>query len=254
MESIFATLIEEVNTLTVSKFLMDTEEVFSNGASKLGLSNLKAIRELCVKEGEQPRIIDALDSFIKSIKNKKFEDSKSARKAVEEIMKILYPISEDDSSDEENERSSREDEIEEDSDEESERSSREDEIEEDSDEESERPSREDDSSSDEESERPSREDDSSSDEESEDEIEEETDDDEIDDEIERYNELLKDKVLNKYIVTKRFKITTDDEEEKRDMIESLYKIVKNIYENFASDKDADKILSVLEELGELRDY
>jgi hypothetical protein len=235
MESIFATLIEEVNTLTVSKFLMDTEEVFSNGASKLGLSNLKAIRELCVKEGEQPRIIDALDSFIKSIKNKKFEDSKSARKAVEEIMKILYPISEDDSSDEENERSSREDE-----------------IEEDSDEESERPSREDDSSSDEE--RPSREDDSSSDEESEDEIEEETDDDEIDDEIERYNELLKDKVLNKYIVTKRFKITTDDEEEKRDMIESLYKIVKNIYENFASDKDADKILSVLEDLGELRDY
>jgi len=211
MESIFATLIEEVNTITVSKFLIDTEEVFSNGASKLGLSNLKAIRELCVKEGEQPRIIDALDSFIKSIKNKKFEDSKSARKAVEEIMKIIYPISED--------------------------------------EESERPSLEDDdSSSNEDSEI------EESDEESEDETDDEkTDEEEIEeDEIERYNELLKDKVLKKYIVTKRFKITTT--EEKRDMIESLYKIVKNIYENFASDKDADKILDILEELDELRDY
>ena len=215
MESIFATLIEEVNTITVSKFLIDTEEVFSNGASKLGLSNLKAIRELCVKEGEQPRIIDALDSFIKSIKNKKFEDSKSARKAVEEIMKILYPISEDEESDEESERPSLED---------------------------------DDSSSNEDSEI------EESDEESEDETDDEkTDEEEIEeDEIERYNELLKDKVLKKYIVTKRFKITTT--EEKRDMIESLYKIVKNIYENFASDKDADKILDILEELDELRDY
>uniref|UniRef100_A0A6C0DM57 Uncharacterized protein n=1 Tax=viral metagenome TaxID=1070528 RepID=A0A6C0DM57_9ZZZZ len=221
MESIFATLIEEVNTLTVSKFLMDTEEVFSNGASKLGLSNLKAIRELCVKEGEQPLIIAALDSFIKSIKNKKFEDSKSARKAVEEIMKILYPISEDEESDEESERSSREDDS----------SSNEDSEIDESDEESERPwvSREDETD------------------------DEKTDEEEIEeDEIERYNELLKDKVLKKYIVTKRFKITTSDEE-KRDMIESLYKIVKNIYENFASDKDADKILSVLEELDELRD-
>ena len=63
---------------------------------------------------------------------------------------------------------------------------------------------------------------------------------------------MKDKVLKKYIVTKRFKITTT--EEKIDMIESLYKIVKNIYENFASDKDADKILDILEELDELRDY
>jgi len=216
MESIFATLIEEVNTLTVSKFLMDTEEVFSNGASKLGLSNLKAIRELCVKEGEQPLIIAALDSFIKSIKNKKFEESKSAHKAVEEIMKILYPISEDEESDEESERSSREDDS---------ISNEDSEIEE-------------------------------SDEESEDETDDEkTDEEEIEeDEIERYNELLKDKVLKKYIVTKRFKITTDDDEEKRDMIESLYKIVKNIYENFASDKDVDKILSVLEELDELRDY
>jgi len=196
MESIFTTLTEEVNTITVSKFLIDTEEVFSNGASKLGLSNLKAIKELCVKEGEHPRIIDALDSFIKSIKNKKFEDSNSASKAVEEIMKILYPISESDE----------------------------------------------DSSSDEE--------DISSDEESEDEIEEETDNEEIE-EDERYNELLKDKVLKKYIVTKRFKITTT--EEKIDMIESLYKIVKNIYENFASDRDADKILDILEELDELRD-
>ena len=77
----------------------------------------------------------------------------------------------------------------------------------------------------------------------------------LEDAVDIYNDLLKDKVLNKYIVTKRFKITSDikEEVEKLEMIEGLYEVVKNIYENFASDKDAEKLLSVLEELDELRE-
>jgi hypothetical protein len=77
----------------------------------------------------------------------------------------------------------------------------------------------------------------------------------LEDAVERYNELLKNKVLNKYIVAKRFKITKDidEDEEKREMIEGLYKVVKNIYENFASEKDADKMLNVLEEIDEIND-
>ena len=82
------------------------------------------------------------------------------------------------------------------------------------------------------------------------------DDDEmldLEDAIERYNELLKNKVLNKYIVAKRFKITKDidEDEEKREMIDALYKVVKNIYENFASEKDTEKMLDVLEEITEI---
>jgi hypothetical protein len=75
----------------------------------------------------------------------------------------------------------------------------------------------------------------------------------LDDAVERYNDLLKNKDLNKYIVAKRFKITSEvkEDEEKREMIEGLYKVVKNIYENFASEKDADKILDVLEEIDEI---
>lgn len=92
---------------------------------------------------------------------------------------------------------------------------------------------------------------------SEDDISSDDDNDEemldLEDAVERYNELLKNKVLNKYIVAKRFKITKDidEDEEKREMIDALYKVVKNIYENFASEKDADKMLNVLEEIDEI---
>ncbi len=77
----------------------------------------------------------------------------------------------------------------------------------------------------------------------------------LDDVVEKYNELLKNKVLNKYIVAKRYKITDEvkEDEEKREMIQGLYDVVKNVYENFASDKDADKVLLVLEELDDLTD-
>ena len=77
----------------------------------------------------------------------------------------------------------------------------------------------------------------------------------LEDAVERYNELLKNKVLNKYIVAKRFKITKDieEDEEKREMIEGLYKVVKNIYENFASEKDAENMLDVLEEIDQIND-
>ncbi len=94
---------------------------------------------------------------------------------------------------------------------------------------------------------------------SDDDILSDDDDDEemldLEDAVERYNELLKNKVLNKYIVAKRFKITKDidEDEEKREMIDALYKVVKNIYENFASEKDADKMLNVLEEIDQIND-
>ena len=94
---------------------------------------------------------------------------------------------------------------------------------------------------------------------SEDDISSDDDNDEemldLEDAVERYNELLKNKVLNKYIVAKRFKITKDidEDEEKREMIEGLYKVVKNIYENFASEKDAENMLDVLEEIDEIND-
>ena len=35
------------------------------------------------------------------------------------------------------------------------------------------------------------------------------------------------------------------------MIDALYKVVKNIYENFASEKDAENMLDVLEEIDEI---
>ncbi len=196
MNSIFFALAEEVNHPELSEFLIGAEYDFAKGAIKTGISNLKAIREMFVQEDVPEYLVEALDAFIKAITGKKFEESKTARKTVETIMKMIYPVSEDDSSD----------------------------------------------------------DDLGS---SEDDISSEDDNDEemldLEDAVERYNELLKNKVLNKYIITKRFKITTDEDEEKREMIESLYKVVKNIYENFASEKDAELMLDVLEEIDELND-
>ena len=199
MNSIFFALSEEVNHPELSEFLIGAEYDFAKGAIKTGISNLKAIREMFVQEDVPEYLVEALDGFIKAITGKKFEDTKSARKTIENIMKIIYPVSDDDISDEDEYLGSS--------------------------------SEDDDISSD--------------------------DDDEemldLEDAVERYNELLKNKVLNKYIVAKRFKITTDEDEEKREMIDALYKVVKNIYENFASEKDAENMLDVLEEIDEIND-
>jgi hypothetical protein len=212
MNSIFFALSEEVNHPELAEFLICSEYDFSKGAFKTGISNLKAIREMFVQEDVPEYLVEALDAFIKAINGKKFEDSKTARKTIETIMKIIYPVSEED----------------------------------------------DDISSDDDDLGSSEEDDISSDDED-DEISSDDDNDEemldLEDAVERYNELLKNKVLNKYIVAKRFKITKDidEDEEKREMIDALYKVVKNIYENFASEKDADKMLNVLEEIDEIND-
>lgn len=197
MNSIFAALAEEINHPELSDYIIGAEYDFAKGAIKTGISNLKAIREMFVQENVPEYLVEALDAFIKAINGKKFEDTKTARKTVETIMRIIYPLSDEDDSDDDEEIISSDEEL------------------------------------------------SSSD-----------DDEEmldLEDAVEKYNELLKNKVLNKYIVAKRFKITKDieEDEEKREMIESLYKVVKNIYENFASEKDAEDMLDVLEEIDEL---
>jgi len=202
MNSILSALSEEINHPTISELLSSVEFDFASGAVKVGLSNLKTIREFFIEENVEEHFIEALDALIKAISGKKFDNIKTAKKTIEKIMYMIYPVedeSDDDESDEED------------------------------DDDSEVSSSEDD------------------------------DDDEemldLEDAVDIYNDLLKDKVLNKYIVTKRFKITSDikEEVEKLEMIEGLYEVVKNIYENFASDKDAEKLLSVLEELDELRE-
>ncbi len=195
MNSIFFALSEEINHPELSEFLIGAEYDFAKGATKTGISNLKAIREMFVQEDVPEYLVEALDAFIKAINGKKFEDVKTARKTIETIMKIIYPVSEDD----DDESSSESDK------------------------------------------------DSSDDDESDEEMVD------LEDAVERYNELLKNKVLNKYIVAKRFKITKDidEDEEKREMIDALYKVVKNIYENFATEKDAEKMLDVLEEIDEI---
>jgi hypothetical protein len=195
MNSIFFALSEEINHPELSEFLIGAEYDFAKGANKIGISNLKAIREMFVQEDVPEYLVEALDAFIKAINGKKFEDTKTARKTIETIMKIIYPVSEED-----------DEEISSESDE-----------------------------------------DSSDDDESDEEMVD------LEDAVERYNELLKNKVLNKYIVTKRFKITKDieEDEEKREMIDALYNVVKNIYENIATEKDADKMLDVLEEIDEI---
>lgn len=203
MNSIFFALSEEINHPELSEFLIGAEYDFAKGATKTGISNLKAIREMFVQEDVPKYLVEALDAFIKAINGKKFEDAKTARKTIETIMKMIYPVSDDEFSSED----SCEDEL---------------------------GSSEDDDSS-------------SSD-----------DDDEmldLEDAVDRYNELLKNKVLNKYIVAKRFKITKDieEDEEKREMIDALYNVVKNIYENIASEKDSEKMLDVLEEIDEIND-
>lgn len=203
MNSIFFALSEEINHPELSDFLIGAEYDFAKGANKTGISNLKAIREMFVQEDVPEYLVEALDAFIKAINGKKFEDSKTARKTIETIMKIIYPVSEED----------------------------------------------DDISSDDDDLGSSEDDDISSDDDNDEEMLD------LEDAVERYNELLKNKVLNKYIVAKRFKITKDidEDEEKREMIDALYKVVKNIYENFASEKDADKMLNVLEEIDEIND-
>ena len=203
MNSIFFALSEEINHPELSEFLIGAEYDFAKGANKTGISNLKAIREMFVQEDVPEYLVEALDAFIKAINGKKFEDTKTARKTIETIMKIIYPVSEED----------------------------------------------DDISSDDDDLGSSEDDDISSDDDNDEEMLD------LEDAVERYNELLKNKVLNKYIVAKRFKITKDidEDEEKREMIEGLYKVVKNIYENFASEKDADKMLNVLEEIDEIND-
>ena len=203
MNSIFFALSEEINHPELSEFLIGAEYDFAKGANKTGISNLKAIREMFVQEDVPEYLVEALDAFIKAINGKKFEDSKTARKTIETIMKIIYPVSEED----------------------------------------------DDISSDDDDLGSSEDDDISSDDDNDEEMLD------LEDAVERYNELLKNKVLNKYIVAKRFKITKDidEDEEKREMIDALYKVVKNIYENFASEKDADKMLNVLEEIDEIND-
>ena len=197
MNSIFFALAEEINHSELSEFLIGAEYDFAKGATKTGISNLKAIREMFVQEDVPEYLVEALDTFIKAINGKKFEDAKTARKTIETIMKMIYPVSDDEESDDEEITSSDDEEL------------------------------------------------SSSD-----------DDEEmldLEDAVEKYNDLLKNKVLNKYIVAKRFKITTEEDEEKREMIDALYNVVKNIYENIASEKDADKMLDVLEEIDEIND-
>jgi hypothetical protein len=195
MNSIFFALSEEINHPELSEFLIGAEYDFAKGANKIGISNLKAIREMFVQEDVPEYLVEALDAFIKAINGKKFEDTKTARKTIETIMKIIYPVSEDD----DDESSSESDK------------------------------------------------DSSDDDESDEEMVD------LEDAVERYNDLLKNKVLNKYIIAKRFKITKDieEDEEKREMIDALYKVVKNIYENFSSEKDTEKMLDVLEEIDEI---
>ena len=205
MNSILSALSEEINHPVISELLSGVEFDFESGAVKVGLSNLKAIREMLmlmlVEENIEEHLIEALDALIKAISGKKFDNVKTARKTIEKIMHIIYTVEEE--SDDEDES---EDEGEDESDE----------------------------------------DNLSSDDDDEEMVD-------LDDAVERYNDLLKNKDLNKYIVAKRFKITSEvkEDEEKREMIEGLYKVVKNIYENFASDKDADKILDVLEEIDEI---
>ncbi len=195
MNSILSALSEEINHPELSELLSGVEFDFESGAVKFGLSNLKAIREMFVEENVEEHLVEALDALIKAISGKKFDNIKTARKTIEKIMYMIYPV-EDESEDEDEE-------------------------------------------------------------ESDEEISSDDDDDEemldLDDAVERYNDLLKNKDLNKYIVAKRFKITSEvkEDEEKREMIEGLYKVVKNIYENFASEKDAEKILDVLEEIDEI---
>ena len=205
MNSIFFALSEEINHPELSEFLIGAEYDFAKGATKIGISNLKAIREMFVQEDVPEYLVEALDAFIKAINGKKFEDTKTARKTIETIMKIIYPVSEDDEDDE--------------------------------------------ISSDDDDLGSSEDDDISSDDDNDEEMLD------LEDAVERYNELLKNKVLNKYIVAKRFKITKDidEDEEKREMIDALYKVVKNIYENFATEKDAEKMLDVLEEIDEIND-
>ncbi len=201
MNSILSALSEEINHPTISELLSSVEFDFASGAVKVGLSNLKTIREFFIEENVEEHFIEALDALIKAISGKKFDNIKTAKKTIEKIMYMIYPV-EDESDDESDEEDDDDSEV------------------------------------------------SSSD---------DDDDDEemldLEDAVDIYNDLLKDKVLNKYIVTKRFKITSDikEEVEKLEMIEGLYEVVKNIYENFASDKDAEKLLSVLEELDELRE-
>jgi hypothetical protein len=203
MNSIFFALSEEVNHPELAEFLICSEYDFAKGAFKTGISNLKAIREMFVQEDVPEYLVEALDAFIKAINGKKFEDTKTARKTIETIMKIIYPVSEDEEDD--------------------------------------------DISSDDDDLGSSEDDDISSDDDNDEEMLD------LEDAVERYNEFLKNKVLNKYIVAKRFKITKDidEDEEKREMIDALYKVVKNIYENFASEKDAEKMLDVLEEIDEI---
>jgi hypothetical protein len=203
MNSILSALSEEINHPTISELLSSVEFDFASGAVKVGLSNLKTIREFFIEENVEEHFIEALDALIKAISGKKFDNIKTAKKTIEKIMYMIYPVEDESDDDEDDEEISSDD--------------------------SEVSSSEDD------------------------------DDDEemldLEDAVDIYNDLLKDKVLNKYIVTKRFKITSDikEEVEKLEMIEGLYEVVKNIYENFASDKDAEKLLSVLEELDELRE-
>ena len=236
MNSILSAISEEINHPVISELLSGVEFDFESGAVKVGLSNLKIIREYFIEENVEEHLVEALDALIKAISCKKFDNVKTARKTIEKIMHIIYTVEDEEESDDEDEynknfvleqsKTLRE------------------------------LNRLDDESDDEESD----DDDESDDEESDDDDEsddEENDDDEemvdLDDAVERYNDLLKNKDLNKYIVAKRFKITSEvkEDEEKREMIEGLYKVVKNIYENFASEKDADKILDVLEEIDEI---
>jgi hypothetical protein len=236
MNSILSAISEEINHPVISELLSGVEFDFESGAVKVGLSNLKIIREYFIEENVEEHLVEALDALIKAISCKKFDNVKTARKTIEKIMHIIYTVEDEEESDDEDEynknfvleqsKTLRE------------------------------LNRLDDESDDEESD----DDDESDDEESDDDDEsddEENDDDEemvdLDDAVERYNDLLKNKDLNKYIVAKRFKITSDvkEDEEKREMIKGLYKVVKNIYENFASEKDAEKILDVLEEIDEI---
>ena len=202
MNSILSAISEEINHPVISELLSGVEFDFESGAIKVGLSNLKIIREYFIEENVEEHLVEALDALINAISGKKFDNVKTARKTIEKIMYMIYPVESEDEDEDEEEVSS----------------------------------------SDEESD----EDNLSSDDDDEEMVD-------LDDAVERYNDLLKNKDLNKYIVAKRFKITSEvkEDEEKREMIEGLYKVVKNIYENFASEKDADKILDVLEEIDEI---